>query len=177
DVLPWTEDFNALTWWRDSSSRYNTSRNRQTSKHQHHHLTSACFERELLFLFPPEEMSGNNENEASSEEMAKTRSDDDCDHGNSPGDTSDNDSINDCDCDFEQNSALRYLAMLSCTRGVLPVDGGLLSVLLATNDVFKTLNVDYIREESLCMHEVQKVKAKRVLKDLDGKISLSIDIL
>ncbi|KAJ4841755.1 hypothetical protein Tsubulata_003047 [Turnera subulata] len=128
----------------------------------------------LSFLFS-EEMSGNNENEASSEEMAKTGSEDDCDHGNSRGNTSDNDSINDCDCDFEQNSALRYLAKeeslcMHEERGVLPF-GSLPFGSYCCADAFKEMaqaegewsKPEYVAYRSLSAAEWKKVEVASVM--------------
>nr|POF08624.1 zinc finger bed domain-containing protein ricesleeper 1 [Quercus suber] len=101
-----------------------------------------------------------------------------CVHGNSHGSSSDGEnSVNDDDYDFEQRNASRFLGLLTCTNDVLPLDGMFMHTLRIRDPVFERVSFDSIKDDCLIHYEKMIETAEQVLRNFDGQISLSVDIL
>ncbi|KAK7853972.1 zinc finger bed domain-containing protein daysleeper [Quercus suber] len=101
-----------------------------------------------------------------------------CVHGNSHGSSSDGEnSVNDDDYDFEQRNASRFLGLLTCTNDVLPLDGMFMHTLRIRDPVFERVSFDSIKDDCLIHYEKMRETAEQVLRNFDGQISLSVDIL
>ena len=132
---------------------------------------------ELLFWLS--DMEADNENHQTN--VVESESDacgHECDHGNSHGSSSDGEnSVNDDDYDFEQRNASRFLGLLTCTNDVLPLEGMFMHTLRIRDPVFERVSFDSIKDDCLIHYEKMKETAEQVLRNFDGQISLSVDIL
>ena len=100
------------------------------------------------------------------------------DHGNSHGSSSDDkNSVNGYDYDSEQRNASRYIAVLTCTTDVMPRRGLFMQTLCRSNPVFKRVRFASVQDECFKFYEDIKGYLKPLLRNLDGQISLSVDIL
>ncbi|XP_050216893.1 zinc finger BED domain-containing protein RICESLEEPER 2-like [Mercurialis annua] len=95
-------------------------------------------------------------------------------------------SVNNCHIDFEERQSYMALAMLSCVEDILPLDG--LPIQLLRKHMVSDggseprhkkseLSVGALQAECLNIYDDEKVRAKKVLKNFDGQITLSIDVL
>jgi hypothetical protein len=86
-------------------------------------------------------------------------------------------SVNDYDYDFEQINSSRYLAVVTCSLNVLPRKGLFMRMLRSSDPVFKRVSFASVQDDCLNLYKRMKENAKEVLRNFDGQISLSVDIL